>query len=235
MASNPLARYAASPPRNPLARYAKTEKDEREVPTPPAGSGGAVKRAVRNVEYRREEARRQKALKVLQRARELDKKWERQRRYEVSKERVERAVRRKTTLEQQKQRRDEARIRDALKREQWKKIEKEQWTASKFDKSKDTDPFDRPRKTMSDNLDYRTHRQAAAIKRGGPEPKRVANAVRTGVAAGRLAARAVPVIGAIATGYDVANMLGGPPTKDPSKFRNYKGFPKTTKTPKVKK
>lgn len=200
MANNPLARHAVPPPTlgNPLARYAKSEKGEREVPVPPAGSGRAVRSAVRNAKHRKEEARRQRALKALQRARELEKKWERQRAERVSKERVERAV---------------------------SKSAKSFWPD-------DPDPFDREKGTMSDNLDYKTHQRAAAIKRGGAEPQRLANAIRTGARAGRVAARAVPVVGTIATAYDIANVLGGPPTKDPSKFRNYKGIPGVRKPPK---
>lgn len=236
MANNPLARYAVPIPRNPLAPYAKSEKNKREAPAPPATSGRAVQRAVRNAEYRRLEAKRQKAIKVLAEADKLDKQWEREYAERVRKERAERAVRPKETPEARKQRKDAARARDAFKREQWKKIEKDQWISRKLDKSNDPDPFDdRPKKTMNDNLDYKTHRQAAAIKRGGAEPMRLANALRTGTAIVRGVARALPIAGAIATGYDVANMLGGPPVKDPSKFRNYRGFPGTVKTPKVKK
>lgn len=238
MASNPLARYAdpsPPPPRNPLARYAKSEKKEREVPAPPASSGRAVQRAVRNAEYRKAEARRQKALKVLQRAKDLDREDAERKREEIRKGRETLERQSKETPEQSKKRYDAIRKRDALRREQWKKIEKEQWTSSKFDKSNDPDPFDRPKRTMKDDLDYRTHRAAAAIKRGGAEPQRLANMIRAGAKAGRLAAKAVPVAGVVATAYDVANMLGGPPTKDPSKFRDYKGIPGTVKAPKVKK
>ena len=244
MASNPLARYAdpsppPTPPRNPLARYAKSEKKEREVPAPPAGSGRAVQRAVRNAEYRAEyrraEARRQKALKALQSAKDLDREDAERKREEIKRDRERHERQSKETPEQRKKRYDAVRERQDRLREKQRKIEKEQWNSVKLDRSNDPDPFDRPQRTMKDDLDYRTHKAAGDIKRGGPEPQRLAKMIRAGARVGSLAARAVPVAGTVVAAMDVANILGGPPTKDPSKFRDYKGIPGTVKPPKVKK
>lgn len=84
----------------------------------------------------------------------------------------------------------------------------------------------RPTKSKSGiDLDYRKAQQAAAIKRGGAESTRAVRALNTAVKVGRVASKALPVVGTVASAYEVAESLGGPPTKDPSKFRNYRGFP----------
>jgi len=279
---------------NPLARYAEREKSGREVPVPPYVPGKLVARAVLNSEYRRSEAKRQKALKALQRAKDLEdelyEQVEIERQERVRRERVERAMRtkrdrpatespeaRKERFEDyrerlrekalqrakdfERQERDEERVRRA--REKWRKREKEQWLPERSSaKVVDPDPFGKPQtpkgpdkrppgwsgrvvfpngssgpRTMPYNLDYERHRQLATIRRGGVDPTKtkLVRALRTSAGVGRAALRALPVVGAIATAYDVANILGGPPTKDPTKFRNYKGFPGTTRPPEVKK
>ena len=90
--------------------------------------------------------------------------------------------------------------------------------------------YDRAKSTMprSENrfgLDYRKARQAAAIRRGGAESTRALTALRVMGSAARVAAKAVPVASVVATGYEVANTLGGSPVKDAKKFKKYKGLP----------
>lgn len=63
--------------------------------------------------------------------------------------------------------------------------------------------------------------RAGAAAGNQPPQSQLKQLAKLGKAA-RFASKAIPIAGTVATAYDVAQRLGGPPTKDPKKFKNYK-------------
>jgi len=90
----------------------------------------------------------------------------------------------------------------------------------------DPNPFSiaDPKEAPRDNL-YNKARRAENAKRAasGKQPlqSQLKQLAKLGRAVG-YASKAIPVAGTVASAYDVAQQLGGPPTKDPKKFKNYK-------------